>query len=258
MLHVILPPQEPFANSASRPDDEPARNKPPCALSSVTRLLDMPLRDHRLWQHCSRGGRADTTSADTTSAPDRSGTLDDKLSVATLLSIDNEPAPGGGPGARWRRRTRAVRMVCAGGGCEVPPPPLCMTTADEVSARKSGALDEKMNKKHKKKKVLMLISDTGGGHRASAQAIEAMLEQVRARARHRRHQPPSPPTHIITHTDTNTIHTTNPPNHTPTHPSTTKLTHPHTPGDPPGGPRGESPRKFHGGSPGGVQLQGNL
>ena len=30
----------------------------------------------------------------------------------------------------------------------------------------------------RKKRILMLISDTGGGHRASAQAMESMLEQV--------------------------------------------------------------------------------
>ena len=29
-----------------------------------------------------------------------------------------------------------------------------------------------------KRKILMLISDTGGGHRASAQAMESMFEQM--------------------------------------------------------------------------------
>lgn len=33
--------------------------------------------------------------------------------------------------------------------------------------------------KARKKRVLMLISDTGGGHRASAEAVEAMMEQLR-------------------------------------------------------------------------------
>ena len=44
----------------------------------------------------------------------------------------------------------------------------------------SAADDERRDgTKSQKKRILMLISDTGGGHRASAQAIDAAIQQLR-------------------------------------------------------------------------------
>ena len=52
------------------------------------------------------------------------------------------------------------------------------SVAQEVAAV-TETVDAPLTRSFDKKRVLMLISDTGGGHRASAQAVESMIEQVR-------------------------------------------------------------------------------
>jgi len=48
----------------------------------------------------------------------------------------------------------------------------------ELSSTGGGQLIDAKTAKKAKKRVLILISDTGGGHRASAEAMEAAMEQV--------------------------------------------------------------------------------
>lgn len=58
--------------------------------------------------------------------------------------------------------------------------PLTVSADYVPSRRASGAHVKEVSRPvEDKKRILMLISDTGGGHRASAQAIESMLEKMR-------------------------------------------------------------------------------
>ena len=71
--------------------------------------------------------------------------------------IGHRRRPEAGAAPRIRRRRRLAARVQQEGAFEDVAPRI---------------------ERDRKKRILMLISDTGGGHRASAQALESMLEQV--------------------------------------------------------------------------------
>ena len=66
--------------------------------------------------------------------------------------------------------TRLLVIFVAGAAARVAMP----TTAQSSSA---SSMPERLPGK---RRVLMLISDTGGGHRASANALDQMMQEIRA------------------------------------------------------------------------------
>ena len=103
----------------------------------------------RLWRECQHDGAAPQ--------------FDETVTVQAQASEVMPPPPSpptveaNGAAPRIRRRRRLAARVQQEGAFEDVAPRI---------------------ERDRKKRILMLISDTGGGHRASAQALESMLEQV--------------------------------------------------------------------------------
>lgn len=122
-------------------------------LQLAERVLEAS-RPKRLWRECGLGV---TVAEDQDAAQE----LVEPEATSAEPAEPAEPA-GSADRARLRRRFRRRRN----------------RKLQRLEASMEEMLPPEIGVEERKKRVLMLISDTGGGHRASAQAMESMLEQV--------------------------------------------------------------------------------
>ena len=131
-------------------------------------LLDVQQQGQREWQGPAKlpwlpsalaEGRRKWVASRWRGAGGLTATSAEIVTVSAAVDVSSKPKvePQLKPARRRLRRRRYSNVPLEGSMEDMPPP---------------------RPKKSEKKKILMLISDTGGGHRASAQAMESMLEQV--------------------------------------------------------------------------------